>query len=128
MNSIDSAEMLRNWTFLLSTMTVVALGWVTSKERVNLSPRALKLSLYSFCLSILCGVLVMCVLPGAAESRSTGDIYESIGNLYPLWFFKIRVKLVSVCWPQHVFFMCGIVAYVVAAANSRAASKSADQS
>ena|ERR1043166_5452891 len=122
MNNVVSAECVKDWTLVLVTLGVVALGWLTSTDRQSLPAGAVRLSCLCFCLSIVFGVLVMCVLPGVIDDRSVGDIYDGIGDLYPLWFFKVRVKLVYMCWPQHVLFMCGIFCYVAAAVSSRVRS------
>jgi hypothetical protein len=73
-------------------------------------------SICCFFASIVFGIMTLALMPSVcAQLRDGTPLYEIKGNLYFFWYHPTKLTLVTVCWPQHVLFLAGVVIYVVAA-------------
>jgi hypothetical protein len=101
----------KDWSNYLLVTTVAALGWATSKgNRIDSD-----LVVWCFAISAVFGILTLAVIPVVAEEirEDTKSIYdvEATFRLFWMWGDELRTSLKWVCWPQHVSFIIGILAY-----------------
>jgi hypothetical protein len=108
--------LFKDWSNILLTTTVVALGWVTSGNRIHKS-LPMKMAAGSLCASVVFGIFTLALVPSVAEklAEHPGPIYQTEGLLYLFGPFAtpMSVKLVFLCWPQHALFLVGVVIYVI---------------
>jgi hypothetical protein len=118
MNSVEkkikALELFKDWSNALLVTTVAAVGWIIAKDSPRLPSCIYCVTILSFGMSIIFAILTLALIPLVAEELDeySESIYTTDGNLYVLWFFKIKCRLIYVCWPQHVLFIVGIVFYV----------------
>jgi hypothetical protein len=100
---MSSIELFKDWTTVLLTTTVAAIGWTTTKERIGLSPRLMRAATGCLCFSVLFAIVTLAIVPSIAETVACSEtgIYETTGRLYLFagLFKPLKVKLVNVCWP-----------------------------
>jgi hypothetical protein len=115
-----SLKLFKDWSSVLLTTTVAALGWATASDRSQ-SPGLMRAVICSLGLSVIFGILTLALVPSVAEAIETTavkntEIYSTSGKLYVFGGYgaPLRVKLVTVCWPQHSLFLLGVVLYVIA--------------
>jgi hypothetical protein len=108
-------EFFKDWSNYLLVTTVAALGWVTT-EKPSFSTSELHfLCVWSFALSTLFAIFTLALIPLVAEQRQDGQsMYEVRAEFSLLAPFSLRLK--TVCFPQHVLFILGIVLYAVGTA------------
>jgi hypothetical protein len=104
--------------YLLVT-TVGALGWVSTRE-VWLTPHSFQSSLICFCISIICGIFTLALIPivGQNIKADTRSIYEVQVGFKLLWLWGPECRALSlkrVCWLQHMFFISGIIIFTYGA-------------
>jgi hypothetical protein len=128
---MSAIELFKDWTNVLLTTTLAAIGWTTARERISLSPRLMRAATLCLCASVLFGILTLAIIPSVAEKvalSSKSHIYETTGQLYVFaglskpW----KIKLVNICWPQHALFMTGVILYAWSVARSPIPSSSPD--
>jgi hypothetical protein len=109
--TLKGLELLNTWTNVLIVTTTAAVGWLVEKSLVNLGTTLGKAVLACFCLSIVCGILAMCQIPGLAArvDDDTRSIYELRGDNYLFPFWRVSFPVIWVLWPQHTLFIAGIV-------------------
>jgi hypothetical protein len=106
----------KDWSNYLLITTVAALGWIATKP-VLLSPAALRWTIACFCLSITFAIFTLALIPIVAEGVTTArSFYQTPARFQLLWLWgpELEFKLKWVCWPQHVFFLAGIIIFSVA--------------
>ena len=108
-------EFFKDWSNYLLVTTVAALGWVIA-DKPSFSTAALHfLCAWSFALSTLFAIFTLALIPLVAEQRQGGqsmyDVHAEFSLLPP---FRVRLK--TVCFPQHVLFILGILFYAIGAA------------
>jgi len=117
---LKALEALKDWSNYLLVTTVAALGWASTAVRFR--KRTMRVVVIgSLALSAVLGILTLALIPPVADAinGSSSSIYAVGGsfNLYWMWGPLMSVTLKWVCWPQHVLFIIGIVAYAYAAVS-----------
>jgi hypothetical protein len=110
-----SLGFFKDWTNYLLVTTVAALGWVAAKSPI-LGGSALQWTIAFFCLSIVFAILTLALIPLVGERLvAESSIYdiEARFTIFWLWGPEGGAKLKWVCWPQHVFFLAGIIVFSV---------------
>jgi hypothetical protein len=105
----------KDWTNYLLVTTVAALGWVATKPVLVVSPQLLKGTIACFCLSIIAAIFTLALIPIVSELCRSGtkSIYDVVAPFQPIPMVELTLefKLKWVCWPQHVFFLAGIILF-----------------
>ena len=94
--------------------TVAALGWASTEVTFS-SSLARLLVVGPLTLSAVLGIFTLGLIPLVAEdlNEHSGSIYKVRAKFNLLWMWppSWRLSLKWVCWPQHVLFIVGIVAF-----------------
>ncbi|QSB02666.1 hypothetical protein JWZ98_06940 [Methylomonas sp. EFPC1] len=109
---LKSLEYFKDWSNYLLVSTVAALGWVASKDgRVMHAD----IEIWCFALSIVFGIFTLALVPivAAQVNASIDSFYDVRPRFRPFWLWgeEITLPIKAVCWPQHIFFLIGILAY-----------------
>lgn len=106
-----SLEYFKDWSNYLLVTTVAALGWVTA-DNVSFSSDTIRQAcIWSFASSIVFAIFTLALIPLIAEQKKSGeDIYQVKPDC---WICIMGIKLRSVCLPQHLLFLAGILLYAV---------------
>jgi hypothetical protein len=112
----------KDWTNYLLVTTVAALGWVATKPVSGVPSSLLGWTIACFCLSVVFAILTLALIPLVSENCRSGtkSIYDVEVQCEPIPGVTLkrwripgvtlkRCKLKWVCWPQHVFFLAGII-------------------
>lgn len=106
----------KDWSNYLLVTTVAALGWVATKP-ILLAPTPLSWTIVCFGVSIVFAVFTLALIPivGETLSADTKSIYDVEAEFKTIWYWgpTYKFKLKWVCWPQHVFFLAGILIFSV---------------
>lgn len=113
---LKALEFFKDWSNYLLVTTVAAVGWVASKDAA-VADWAKPWCLAAFGLSTVFAIMTLAVIPLVGEqltdtTTSFYDVKPSV-NLLWLWPPEIGVKVKAVCWPQHIFFLVGVILYVL---------------
>ena len=103
----------KDWTNYLLVTTVAALGWVSAQPSDLLA----KICAVFLALSIVAGIFTLAMIPLITERLRDGkeSIYD-VEGAFTLWWMRgapISRKLKHFCWPQHAFFLVGIILYLI---------------
>ena len=112
---IASLGFFKDWTNYLLVTTVAALGWIATKPLI-LDGRALRWTIAFFGLSIVFAILTLALIPLVGERLVAGSsIYDIKARFTVFWLWgpEAEAKIKWVCWPQHVFFLAGIIVFSV---------------
>ena len=106
--------------------TVAAIGWIAEHPETSIG-WARNASLIALAISTMAGIATLALIPLVAQRITvrTKSIYEVKPwfRVFPWrchrgrwWWCNRRIsrRLKSACWPQHIFFLVGIVLYVIA--------------
>ncbi len=113
---LKAVEFFKDSSNFLLLISVVALGWVVEH------PSGINESLNDtvvLCmgLSVVFGLFTMGLLPLVAETLTgtTSSIYDVRGEFrtFVLGGRHHSLPLKAVCWPQQVFFIAGILVYMI---------------
>ncbi len=106
----EALRHFKDWSNWLLVTTVASLGWVAQSEKFYW-PYAISVAL--LCASVMFAIFTLALIPLVAEQlKPNQSIYDVEAGCQPLPRFRlITLKLKSVCWPQHVLFIAGIIAY-----------------
>ena len=113
---LKAVEFFKDSSNFLLLISVVALGWVVEH------PGGINESLNDtvvLCmgLSVVFGLFTMGLIPLVAETLTgtTSSIYDVRGEFrtFVLGGRHHSLPLKAVCWPQQVFFIAGILVYVI---------------
>ena len=67
--------------------------------------------------SIIFAIFTLALIPIVAENcqKETTSIYDVAAPFKPIWLWgeTVEAKLKWACWPQHVFFLAGIILFSV---------------
>lgn len=110
---LASLGFFKDWSNYLLVTTVAALGWVATKPLI-VGPLALRLTVFCLCVSIVCAMLTLALIPLVGEKLVAGrSIYDTHVAFTVLWMWgpEVTAPLKWVCWPQHVFFLAGIIIF-----------------
>lgn len=112
---LKSLEFFKDWSNYLLVTTVAALGWVGAQGAAHLNPAFAKPTIWCLTMSIVFGIFTLALIPLVAEaiSDNTKSIYSVRAKFLLLWMWPPETSLALkwVCWPQHLFFIAGIVLY-----------------
>jgi hypothetical protein len=109
-------EFFKDWTNYLLVTTVAALGWVATSQSLDFSSdRARALCILSFAASVMFGIFTLAVIPIIQEERQGSQSIYEIAAPHSL-FGRRQCRLVSVCYPQHILFLLGIVTFALSTA------------
>jgi hypothetical protein len=107
----------KDWSNYLLVTTVAALGWVSSKDAV-LPGEWRTIIMVLFALSVVFAILTLALIPLVAEAITdeSTSIYDVRGSfkLFWLWGREYKAPLKAACWPQHILFIFGVMAYALA--------------
>src|SRR5262249_37403106 len=111
-------EFFKDWTNYLLVTTVAVLSWIASAAHPIFSSSVARAAcLVAFALSIVFGIFTLALIPLVQEARQTNTATTITSNYSihgEFWLFgPRRLRLKSVCFPQHVFFLFGIVVFVI---------------
>jgi hypothetical protein len=112
--ALKALEFFKDWSNYLLVTTVAALGWASTEKASLTSARAKQLCIWLFVFSIACGIFTLAMIPLVAQQTDGMRSIFSEGvtfNLLWLWFEVGPITLKWVCWPQHLFFMFGVIVY-----------------
>ena len=107
-----SLEFFKDWSNYLLVTTVAALGWVTTDNVEFWSPWVKVLCLWCFALSIVFAILTLALIPLIEEQRAPSQSIYSISAKCWVCGDKGRT-LRSVCLPQHILFIAGVLLYAM---------------
>jgi hypothetical protein len=65
----------------------------------------------------LFAVLTLTVIPKVAEELADKASIYDVAPKFNVILWQVRVRLKSVCFPQHILFMIGILLYVLGDVN-----------
>ena len=105
----------KDWTNYLLVTTVAALGWIATKPLIP-DGGALKWTIGFLCLSIVFAILTLALIPLVGEKLTAGTSMYDVKakfTIFWLWGPEAEAKLKWVCWPQHIFFLAGIITFSV---------------
>lgn len=109
-----SLEHFKDWTNYLLITTVAALGWVASGD-TRLDRKTYNLTVIFFCASIVFAIFTLALIPMVGESIGAGwkSIYDVKVIARPLYLLEreYTFMLKYFCWPQHVLFLAGVIAF-----------------
>lgn len=112
---VASLGFFKDWSNYLLVTTVAALGWIATKPLI-VDGLALKLTIGFLCLSIVFAMLTLALIPLVGERLTAGtSIYDVKARFTVFWLWgpEVAAKLKWVCWPQHVFFLAGIITFSI---------------
>jgi hypothetical protein len=104
-------EFFKDWSNYLLVTTVAALGWVA--EHGSFSGVLKVLCVWSLALSIVFGIFTLALIPLVQEQREQDTKASSSNYEVRASFWGGRLRLMHVCFPQHVLFIIGIVLYAL---------------
>jgi hypothetical protein len=116
-------EFFKDWSNYLLVTTVAAMGWIAKDG--SMAPGWLRsLSIWSLAFSAVFGIFTLALIPLIAEERKKDESIYDIAPKFKLFgidfprrvFKRPFVKLTSVCRPQHILFIFGILLYAAGAA------------
>lgn len=117
---IKSLEYFKDWSNYLLVTTVAALGWVASKDSCLADAN---IEIWCFALSIVFGIFTLALVPiVAAQITDDLDSFYDVRprfRLFWLWGPECKLPIKAVCWPQHIFFLAGILVYSFHATSSQ---------
>jgi len=117
---LKALEFFKDWSNYLLLTTVAALGWCGSTESGLADSPVRWWCIWAFALSIVFGIFTLGLTPVVAEEmrEEIGSIYYAKGHFsfFWLWGKEIGMRLKTVCWPQHLLFLAGIILYAAAKA------------
>lgn len=107
----------KDWSNYLLVTTVAALGWVAHKEALDSSPVFKNICIVSFALSIISGIFTLALIPLIAEQRGATKSFYEVEAKFNLFSrpFRGPTRIKTYCFPQHVFFIIGIVSFAIGA-------------
>ena len=115
MNSRDqklkALEFFKDWSNYLLVTTIAALGWVSAKDASVHSSAVV----WFFALSSVFGIFTLALIPIIANQidDNVDSFYEVEAKfkLFWMWGDEWSLTIKKVCWPQHVFFLLGVLVY-----------------
>jgi len=112
---LKALEWFKDWSNYMLVTTVAAIGWIAASKSLSLWHWG---ALIAFGLSAIFAVLTLAAIPLIAEqvSISTTSIYDVTARYrwrYMSGAATCPIKIKAVCFPQHLFFILGVIAYVV---------------
>ncbi len=117
---LKSLDSFKDWSNYLLVTTVAALGWVASDSRVVEHPTV---EIWCFALSAVFGIFTLALIPIVAGqiTDATTSFYDVAARYRLLWLWgrERHLRIKAVCWPQHVLFLVGILAFAVHATCPR---------
>jgi predicted kinase len=106
-------EYFKDWSNYLLVTTVAALGWVATNNVTFANPWLRVLCIAYLALSVVFGIFTLALIPLVAEQRSAEKSFYDVEATFTLFGRQRTRKLKWACFPQHVFFILGIVEYAV---------------
>ena len=115
---LKSLDFFKDWSNYLLVTMVAALGWVGAQGAAHLNPAFAKPTIWCLTMSIVFGIFTLALIPLVAEaiSDNTKSISEQNSCFYGYGRQRFPLALKWVCWPQHLFFIAGIVLYAAGVA------------
>ena len=105
---MKALEFFKDWSNYLLVTTVAALGWLAATPATVTTRR---LCVWLFALSAVFAIFTLALIPIVGEEVTKDkSFYDVRGNFYFVWI-RLSLRLKEVCFPQHVLFILGIVAY-----------------
>jgi hypothetical protein len=115
---LKALDGFKDWSNYLLVTTVAALGWTAEKGSDSFcTPWIKQVVVLLFALSVVFAILTLALIPHVAEdikTRKNGQVPSIYHVYWKGWFVELR--LTRLCFPQHVFFLLGIILYATATA------------
>ena len=115
---LKALEFFKDWSNFLLVTTTAALGWLATSP-VTVSTR--RYCVWFFALSVVFAVFTLALIPLVGEQLTpkTTSIYAVSASFRRFWLWgpESSLSLKAVCFPQHVLFLLGIVAYAIGASR-----------
>jgi hypothetical protein len=107
---MKALEFFKDWSNYLLVTTVAALGWLATTT-ASITTR--RLCVWLFALSAVFAIFTLALIPIVGEELvKDKSFYDVWGNFHLFWFWiPVSLPLKAVCFPQHVLFILGIIAY-----------------
>ena len=109
---LKALEFFKDWSNYLLIATTGALGWI-AKDDVLSSSQLKSPSAWCFAISLIFAMLTLSLIPLVAEEikEDKASIYDVKASfrLFWLWGPIGRARLKAFCWPQHIFFIIGVL-------------------
>jgi len=102
-------KFFKDWTNYLLVTTVAALGWAAEGTHIGGTPRVL--CVWFLAVSIAFGIFTLALIPLVQEQRT---VYDRSNYDVRAKFWGGSLRLIYVCFPQHVLFIAGIITYALA--------------
>jgi nitrate reductase gamma subunit len=110
-------EFFKDWTNYLLVTTVVAVGWIaTTKDAELFSNKYMRaVCILSLAASIVFAIFTLALIPLVQERRGAGESNYQVNVDY--WLFGVwHCRLKTVCFPQYVFFILGVMIFALGTA------------
>jgi hypothetical protein len=124
----------KDWSNYLLVTTVAAIGW-TASDKAKLVRSWRTTCIWLLTLSVIAGIFTLAAIPLVAEALDgsvkpdavDASFYDVMATFHLFWFFgpELSIKLKWVCWPQHLLFIFGMLAYAVGATQNQSAINNA---
>jgi len=116
---VKALDYFKDWSNYLLVTTVAALGWVSKEVGIFHMPWLRYICIASFALSIIFAILTLALIPHVSE-----QITDNVTSIYDVevehYFIRKKKKyhhhLRDACFPQHVLFLIGILAFAIGTA------------
>ena len=113
---MKALEFFKDWSNYLLVTTVAALGWA-STEKTALCGVCESITIWSLAVSVCCGFLTRSAIPLVAEglnwTQSSFYLVKGRFKWFVFWGREVPIKIKWVCFPQHLAFLIGIIAYAI---------------
>jgi hypothetical protein len=108
-------EFFKDWSNYLLVTTVAAVGWIGGTDYVFSSAWTRAVCILAFSLSVVFGILTLALIPLVQEQRTLQHASNyDVPARYRDWSGGERVcRLKSLCFPQHLLFLLGILAFAL---------------
>jgi hypothetical protein len=106
-------EFFKDWSNYLLVTTVAALGWVASGTTTFTSHSVKPWCVWLFALSVVFGIFTLALIPLVQEQRGREKTHVSNYDV-DAQFWGGHLRLIQVCFAQHVLFIFGILTYAYA--------------
>jgi hypothetical protein len=107
---LKALDSFKDWSNYLLITTVAAIGWVASLNYKGFE-------IWFFALSAIFGIFTLGLIPLVATDVSDTDqsFYDVRARFKPFWMWgpEWRMRIKWMCWPQHILFIAGIIAFAV---------------
>ncbi len=107
-------EHFKDWSNYLLVTTVAALGWVATKDAPDFFCPWMKLGcVWLLALSSIFGIFTLALIPLVAEQQGATPSFYDVNAEFQILGCSHKMRIKTVCFPQHVLFIFGILLFAV---------------